>query len=282
MSVTPVLGSLRAIDHCVLPVDDLATARDRYEALGFVVAPEGRHPFGTLNACVHFADGSFLEPLAIGDAAQADAAADAGNVFVARDREWRRRRGEGFSALVLRTDDAAADHERFVASGLSAGPMLEFARPSADLAGNVSEARFRLAFAAPEHEALTFLFTCERVGVPAIDRTALSAHRNGVTGVAGVIAIADDPQRASGFLGGLCLPGTVEVIDREEGRARFGRRLGEQGLLFVAIRLQTSGLHATRALLDGAGIGYTLAERGDIVVPPAPGQGAHLIFEDAS
>jgi hypothetical protein len=136
--------------------------------------------------------------------------------------------------------------------------------------------------AAPPHEALTFLFTCERVGVPAIDRAALSAHRNGVTGVAGVVAVADDPRRAGEFLDGLCRQGTVEVISGEEGQARFGRPPAEDGLGFVAIRLQTRGLSAIRGLLDSAGIGYTLAERGDIVVPPAPGQGAYLIFEDAS
>ena len=57
----------RRIDHCVLPVADLAGARDRLTRLGFTVAPEGRHPFGTHNACVYFADDTFLEPLAVGD-----------------------------------------------------------------------------------------------------------------------------------------------------------------------------------------------------------------------
>ncbi len=284
MNLPPILGSLRAIDHCVLPVADLGAARARHEALGFVVAPEGRHPFGTHNACVHFADGSFLEPLSIGDAEAAALAASQGNVFVARDAAWRGANGNnGFSALVLRTGDASADHERFVSAGCSAGPMLSFSRPSADPAGNVAEARFLLAFASPPPaDAESFVFTCERVGVPAIDRAALTAHRNGVTGIVGVVAVADDPAPAAAFLARLCREGTVTVLGAEAGMARFGLPARARGLAFVAIRLRTGDLAALRALLDGAGIGYRVGDDGTVTVPPAPGQGAHLIFEDAS
>ena len=50
----------------------------------------GIHPFGTANCCVYLADGTFLEPLAVDDAAQASASAGAGNVFTARDAVYRR------------------------------------------------------------------------------------------------------------------------------------------------------------------------------------------------
>ena len=53
------------IDHLVLPVRDLDLARARYEALGFRVAAEARHPFGTENACIFLQDGTYLEPLAL-------------------------------------------------------------------------------------------------------------------------------------------------------------------------------------------------------------------------
>jgi hypothetical protein len=98
--------SIRPIDHLVLPTASLEAARARLGALGFTVAPTGVHPFGTINACVYFADGTFLEPLAVGDAALADAAVSAGNVFIARDRLFRLSHGdEGFSALVFGTTD---------------------------------------------------------------------------------------------------------------------------------------------------------------------------------
>jgi len=63
MSVSP--RKPRNVDHLVLPVSDLGTSRERMTALGFTVAPEAVHPFGTENACVFFADGTYLEPLAI-------------------------------------------------------------------------------------------------------------------------------------------------------------------------------------------------------------------------
>ena len=59
----------------------LGVARTRLTALGFTVAPNGVHPFGTANCCVYLSDGTFLEPLAIDDAVQANATARAGNVF---------------------------------------------------------------------------------------------------------------------------------------------------------------------------------------------------------
>ena len=107
-----------SLDHLVMPTADLAVARARLNALGFTVAPEGVHPFGTANCCVYFPGGTFLEPLAVRDAEAVAAAIEGGNVFVARDRLFRAAQGdEGLSALVLATDDADADHERLVAQG---------------------------------------------------------------------------------------------------------------------------------------------------------------------
>src|SRR5690348_9960814 len=94
----------RSLDHLVLPVPSLATARQRLAELGFTVAPEGVHPFGTANCCVYLADGTFLEPLAVADADAQGEAAIRGNVFAARDIAYRFRRGEnGFSAVVFGT-----------------------------------------------------------------------------------------------------------------------------------------------------------------------------------
>jgi hypothetical protein len=139
----------RLLDHCVLPVPSLAVARKRYEALGFTVAPQGTHPFGTINSCVYFADDTFLEPLAVGDAAKVRDAIGSRNVFVARDALYRQAIGEdGFSALVFKTDDAKADHAGFEEADVSAGPVLDFSRAFVDPTGKSGKVSFRLAFAA--------------------------------------------------------------------------------------------------------------------------------------
>src|SRR3972149_6134064 len=55
---------LRGIDHLVVVVPDLAAAAKSYAALGFSVVPGGRHPVGTHNQLIAFADGSYNELIA--------------------------------------------------------------------------------------------------------------------------------------------------------------------------------------------------------------------------
>ena len=182
------------IDHLVLPTAGLDTARARLAALGFTVAPVGVHPFGTVNCCVYFGGGTFLEPLAIGDKAAAEMAIVQDNVFVSRDAAYRQRNGkEGFSALVFGTADAAADHRRFQHNGISAGAMLEFSRPFVDAAGKSDVAKFKLAFAFDQAQQDVFFFTCQRLNAPEVDRSALERHPNGVSGIKEVALTAENP-----------------------------------------------------------------------------------------
>ena len=168
------IRTARPLDHVVLPVADLAIARERHELLGFKVAPIGVHPFGTENACVFFKDGTFLEPLAIGQRETAEAASLAGNVFTARDAAFRFRKGaEGFSAVVMGSDDAAGDHAQFEKAGISAGGILDFGRDFVTPEGQASRMDFRLAFAADLRSPDSFFFTCQRINVPKADRSAL-------------------------------------------------------------------------------------------------------------
>ena len=116
MNRTTAAG-IHPLDHLVLPTRDLDVARARLTALGFVVAPTGIHPFGTENCCVFLADGTFLEPLAVGDEQAAMKAIAEGNVFVARDRIYRNSHGdEGFSAGAG-YHNADADQARHVEAG---------------------------------------------------------------------------------------------------------------------------------------------------------------------
>ncbi|MCO5157438.1 MAG: VOC family protein [Aquamicrobium sp.] len=277
--------STRGLDHLVLPVAGLDASRARLERLGFTVAPQGTHPFGTINACVYFADGTFIEPLTVGDAAIADAAVAAGNSFVAGDRRFRETRGEeGLSGLVFTTGDAEADHAEFSRLGMSGGPMVEFSRPSMDPDGKADIASFLLAFAAPEGGADAFFFACERRKVPAIDRSALERHANGATRIAAVAAEAADPARFAAFLaaagradatqkGGtteVALANTVLRVAASDDAVR--PRLG-------AIAFGVRSLDGTRALFNANGIGYDEREK-RLHVPPASGQGVEFVFEE--
>jgi hypothetical protein len=285
------------IDHCVLPVGDLAVARERLTALGFTVAPEGRHPFGTTNSCIYFQDGSFVESLAVGDEGKWNATAIKGNVFVARDRAFRFRRGEnGFSALALSTGNAAADQARFKAAGISAGPMLRFTRAARDREGKRDRASFRLAFAADLRSPDAYFFTCERVHLPSIDMDALRHHPNGVVAIGSVIASEPQPSRFADFLSGLtgtkriCVrdggiqvalgKSDLSVLDNDSLMREFGLAGGHgRGLRLRAIVFRTADIERTGSAFEDAGIETRiLGER--LVVDAAPGQGAAFAFEE--
>ncbi len=287
--------SPRPIDHLVLPTANLDVARSRLGALGFTVAPTGVHPFGTENACVYFADGTFLEPLAVGDAALADAAVSAGNVFTARDRLFRLSHGdEGFSALVFGTADAASDHADFRTRGVSAGDMLSFSRNFVGADGKSDTASFRLAFATAGHTGDAFFFTCERINVPEIDRSALQAHANGTMRLVSVTATGDRPKEWRELIAPIAgvevsaakdgIPAanaTVEVLDGSAFAERFDMAAPDGPFRLAAITFGVANLAAAEAMLRQSSVlHHRIGDR--LVVPPAPGQGAAFAFEENS
>jgi Glyoxalase-like domain len=296
MNSNPSRAGARPLDHLVLPAASLAVARARLTALGFTVAPDGRHPFGTANCCVYLSDGTFLEPLAVDDAAEASASARAGNVFTARDAAYRHNVGDdGFSALVLASGDAGADHAAFVEAGLSAGSILEFSRPLLDAAGTSDTASFRLAFAADPHAADIFLFTCQRRNTPKVDRSALKNHANGAARIARITIAANRPSDVAGLLTtGAGAAKTIAGESRVEidlpnaaivamtpaaVEAELGVAAGAvSSPRLVAIQFGVADLSAAETCFKSAGISYVRRD-GRLVVPPAAGQGAAFAFE---
>ena len=285
--------SAHPLDHLVLPTASLDAVRTRLSAIGFVVAPVGVHPFGTENACVFFADGTYLEPLAIGNEQTADRAIGEGNVFVARDRLYRQTLGdEGFSAVVFGTANADADQARYVGAGLSAGEMLSFSRAFTDANGKSDTASFKLAFISDKEADEAFMFACQRINAPNIDRTALQAHANGVTGILEIIAVSDRPVAQIGLIATAAeadasdgdtvrLPNAaLSVLSSEDYGLRFGLTVAPSpDLRFAAIVFSVRDKAAARRLLADNAVRHNMSGN-DIVVPPAPGQGAAFIFRE--
>lgn len=294
----------RTLDHCVLPTASLTAARERLLALGFTVAADAAHPFGTGNCCVFFQDGSYLEPLSVTDPAAASLAAAEGNVFVARDAAFRAALGdEGFSAVVLGAHDAQADHARFLAAGISGGQPLGFSRPFRGVDGEEAMASFHLAFAAPEPEAPCFFFTCQRVNALKVDRAALEAHANGVIGIRRIVMLASEPERQIPFLQQFSGQSaqrsetgvdvrlanadlsvvTPEALQLTYGVAPSQMQAGETcaGLVHGAIVFEVPVLEVLSDVL-AAGQTSFVERMGRIMVPAAAGQGALFIFEEIS
>ncbi|AFL52036.1 MULTISPECIES: VOC family protein [Sinorhizobium] len=285
----------RPLDHLVLPVAELGRARQRLSDLGFTVADDARHPFGTENACVFFSDNTYLEPLAIASREECEAAALAGNAFVARDHAFRFRQGpEGLSSIVLGTPDAAADHIRYRSCGISGGEMLEFSRPMRLPDGREGLGSFRLAFAADLRAPDFFLFSCQRIRALPID-SALANHQNGVTGIAEVVLSEPNPtdfqyllqeavdeREVSAHSFGMDIQAgsaKLSVLNPAGMEAFYGRSVSasERGLRGRAVVFRVADLEATRALFAQNDIEF--AEMGGrLIVPEAPGQGVIFAF----
>ncbi len=267
-----------------MPTESLGAARARLTALGFTVAPDGVHPFGTANCCVYFQDGTFLEPLVVADRAAAGQAIAHGNVFVARGPSFKVSYNDGdISAIVLGTDGALADHAAFVSAGLSIGPVLDFERAVRDADGNADTAAFRLAFAAPRGEQGAFLFTCQRVRVPKVDRGALQRHANGVTGILSVGIVASSPDEAGGDIAGIAnSPYAAGAVELANASLRINSADVPLGEVFrpVSVTFAVNGLEETRRLLSATAVAYV---DGDALLSVAPerGSGAAFIFEEA-
>lgn len=287
----------RKIDHLVLPVGDLVRTRERLSSLGFTVAPDGHHPFGTANACIFLEDGAYLEPLALADRRKAGAAAKRGNVFIERDIAYRGRRGrQGLSAIVVSSDDAAGDHQRYVENGISGGEPLEFARAITSPDGEEAEARFRLAFAALDGVPDFFAFACQRLVSFPQDMGGLRTHANAVTGLKEVVVASRDPHASSSFFenvlqisgdevdGGLAFQtesGRVRVLGGEQIAHEFGLpiEVAAGGLVGRAVIFRTSDLAVTEIILAANDVAF-IRRDGRVLVSPQPGQGVLFGFEE--
>lgn len=286
-----------AIDHLVLPIVDLETSRQRLTRLGFTVAADARHPFGTENACVFFADDTYLEPLAVGSREDCLEAARTGNVFVARDQAFRFRRGEGLSAIVVKTDGAAADDDRYREEGLSGGSILDFARQFRFPDGRTAEGAFRLAFAADLRAPDFFAFACERVNPLPTDRGALLVHANGAAGLARVVLVEENPsdfqyllemvlrqRHVTAHSFGLSIEtanATVEVLTPDGFRAHYGPSpaYAERGLIGAAVVVAVADRGVTEACLAANGVPHhKIGAR--LVVAPEKVQGVTFAFEE--
>lgn len=286
----------RPLDHVVLPVTDIATARLRLTALGFTVAADALHPFGTENACVYFSDKTYLEPLGIADAGQADKTAREGNQFTARNNAYRFRIGhDGLSSIAMGTNDADGDDENFRGLGLSSGDMLEFSRPLTLPDGSAIRAQFKLSFATDLRSPDFHGFTCQRINMPAVDRSALERHANGAIGLSAVLLSEPQPDDFAAYLAtivgqdasardaeGLTFKtanAAIRVLNATGCKAFDGRSIdpSQRGLLGIGLVFKVADLAATQSLLAANGVAFAPAGKG-LLVPSAPGQGVPIVF----
>jgi Glyoxalase-like domain len=282
------------LDHFVMPVANLTSARERYTQLGFTVAANASHPFGTQNCCIFFSDGTFIEPLAIGNPAAYDEASANKNAFVAGHKAFTAKCGlEGFSHLVVKSVDARAEHQSYLNQSIIGGDILDFGRVFTKADGTLGEVAFRLAFAEAGQSSDARFFACEVVKAVAGGRGTLVNHANGVTRTKRVVISAETPSNFERFFAqfldaapkskddGVVFStdsGDVEIMTPGALHRIYGL-MAAASLQLQALVLQVADLSATRVMLAKNNIRvHDTDDR--IIIPPPLGQGGTLVFEE--
>jgi hypothetical protein len=286
---------MRSIDHLVLPVTTLTLARSRLTSLGFTVAPDAQHPFGTGNCCVFFKDRTCLEPITIVDRAAADMAAAERVVFVKRMKRFTERQGEGFAMVALTSDDAEADRAAFEAAGLGGGPTFRFSRMAKLPDGSVREVGFVVANVEFPAAIDANFFVVQHLARDTLFQKTYLEHANGAVGIRAVAAVAENPADFHILL--------EKVTGQRELRTTsFGIEAEVESKLFLILtpdgfrtRYETDAPNPRRGMrfaafelsvldLDrAAGYGGRAVKRvGELaVVAPTPGLAAVLAFRSA-
>lgn len=165
---------LLGIDHIVIAVPDLEAAAGDFERLGFTVVPGGRHPVGTHNVLISFADGSYIEIIAF-------YRANPGH------RWWKPlQKGEGLVDFCMQTNDLPGDTAKLREAGVDIDDPVPWSRTRPD----GYQLKWLLSLAREGHRGVApFLIQDETPREERIPRE--TRHKNGAAGI-GTVAVAVD------------------------------------------------------------------------------------------
>jgi len=280
-------NSPRPLDHVVLPVPDLETARDRLTQLGFAVSPDARHSFGSENAMVYFENGTFIEPLAIGHRETVEENIIKGNVFLRRDMGYRFRNGEnGFSSVVLGEADPKKARKAFKKAGYETGKVVTVKRPGV---------KVHIAFIIDERAPDYSFFLCERPDGPPKFSSDITSHANGAKGISQVALHEHLPEDFQYYMQTACLQrevrshsfgmdmtlpnATLSTLNDDGMKVFYGADYSsnERGLRAAAFDVTVQDIEKTKEVLKNSNVEMTMIGA-RLVVEPANGQGAIIAF----
>jgi catechol 2,3-dioxygenase-like lactoylglutathione lyase family enzyme len=171
-----------SIDHVAIVVNDLESAIAGYTRAGFTVVRGGKHPIGTHNALIAFADGTYLELIAF--------------LKPNTGHQWQiaLEKGSGIVDFCMATDDLAADVESMRRAGARFGKPYPLTRDRPD--------GYHLSWvlATPEppfNGQVPFLIKDETPRDERVPRER--SHRNGASGIRTLAIAVDDPGTSSRY-----------------------------------------------------------------------------------
>lgn len=286
----------RGIDHLVAAGRDLAALAAFYASIGFQVGPRNRHPWGTENHIIQF-DGAFLELISVGAKANIPEPAPRQFSFGAFVRDYIAG-GEGLAMLALEGSNSVGDALQFRKQRIGDFEPFHFERQGTDAAGHPRVVGFSLAFAKMQDAPRAGFFTCQQHFPQNFWSEARRRHANGVTGIASVTLVAEDPSDHHEFLGAFIGQREMRAVSGEleldTGRglvsvlspALFRHRFGETpplkpgaGAQFGAITFSVPDRAALRTGAQRHGV--AIRQRGALdVIDAASAHGIVLAFGD--
>jgi catechol 2,3-dioxygenase-like lactoylglutathione lyase family enzyme len=285
----------RGLDHVVHAVRDLDAAAALYRSLGFTVGARNRHPWGTHNYIVQF-PGFFVELLTL---AEPDKLGDDGfsEMFGVYNRDFVAKH-EGLSLLILESRDAAADEAAFRAGHIAGSPVMRFEREGKRPDGTPVKLGFSLAFANDRFAPDIHFATCQQHYPENFWNPAFQKHANSASGVAGVVLVADDPDRHRDFMLGftgadatsvagdgfaIATPrGVIEMTTPAAFLKRFGVAAPDSahGARLAALRFAVADASLLPGLPELAGLAGLNAGN-PTVIGQDDAMGAVIVFESA-
>jgi hypothetical protein len=281
---------LQGIDHVVIAVADIARAAASFGRFGFTLTPRGRHTTGSENHCIMF-ERDYFELLGVPVAHP-----------VTRYYQKFLEQGDGLAALALATDDARGFHDELAADGIPADAPVDFSRP-VQLAHGTFDAAFRITQLAAEAAPAGRIFACQHFTREVVWRPEYQQHANRVTGLAGIVAVADPAQlhevaeRYASIFAVAPRPGTIGAapcFDVDTGNTPFSFTTADglaqllPGLAtvtrpqpcFAALYFRTASVAAVREVLRAGGVACIELSPQAIAVASEHGHGVALVFSE--
>ena len=282
-------SGIAGIDHIIVGVRDLETARANWARLGFTQTPRGRHiGQGTANYCIMFGR-DYLELMG----------------FVERDEHAHRlesflaRREGAMSVAFAPESDTAAASAALVGRGLHPTEPRALGR-ALELPGGEVVPRFSLVTLPPEETPALDCFICGHLTPELVRRPEWLAHPNGATGIKTVHLLSEAPSGLAPayrrLFGEDRVAETANRVAVDTGRNTLSFATPEAFRAahpeiavpagfplpgIVALELAVENPRQTAAYLCRAGVGLAESRDGRLAVPASEANGIAILFDVA-
>jgi catechol 2,3-dioxygenase-like lactoylglutathione lyase family enzyme len=280
------------LDHVVHAVRDLDAAAELYRRLGFTVGARNRHAWGTHNHLVQI-PGFFVELLAVAEPEKLGS--DGFSALFGTFNRMFLKDQEGFSMLILESEDATADAARFRSAGIGVSNVMRFEREGKRPDGSTVKVGFSLAFARDGKAPAIGFFACQQHFPENFWNPAFQQHANTASGIEAAVLVAENPREHRAFLSAFAAAcdvsvtssgitagtprGEISVTESDAFRRRFGTEPPDvsRGARLAAIQFRVRDRAALNAALAAGGIA-AFSRMDSTIVGPQSALGATLVF----